>query len=88
MLLVDLEAKASAIKEKNAVKAEVREFSELIALVRRHLVVCQNWGVSWLFLQFERKLVSIMNKKADKENQAYKKMIVEAKAYDAAVCYL
>jgi hypothetical protein len=55
MLLVDLEAKASAIKEKNAVKAE-----------------------------FERKLVSIMNKKADEENQAYKKMIVEAKAYVAA----
>jgi len=50
MSLVDLEEKASAIKEKNAAKAE-----------------------------FERKLVSIMNKKADEENQAYKKMIVEAK---------
>jgi hypothetical protein len=40
MSLVDLEAKASAIKEKNAAKAEVRELSEPIALVRRHLVVC------------------------------------------------
>ena len=42
MSLVDIEVNGFALKGKNAVKAEVRELSEPIALVRRHLIVFQN----------------------------------------------
>ena len=52
--LIALEAKANAIKEKLAVKAD-----------------------------FERKLVSVANKKADEQNQLYKKLVADAKDYAA-----
>jgi len=53
--LVELEAKANAIKEQHAVNAE-----------------------------FQRRLVSLVNQKADEQNQLYKEMIAEAKEYAAA----
>ena len=52
--LIALEAKANAIKEKLAVKAD-----------------------------FERRLVSVVNKKADEQNQLYKKLVADAKDYAA-----
>lgn len=50
--LVELESKANAIKERNAVQAE-----------------------------YERRLVSIVNKKADEQNQLYKQLVTDARAF-------
>lgn len=50
--LIELESKANAVKERNAVQAE-----------------------------YERRLVSIVNKKADEQNQLYKQLVADARAY-------